>query len=361
MARAKKTGLEYFPHDTSMSNDTLVERLEYSHGLTGYAVLNKLYEAIYRDGYFIRWTKEEEEIFSMKQHIDGQTLKSCINRCLELGIFSLTLYKTHSILTSEGIQKRFLFIRKKNADVLLAEYCLVSDEPISEKLPPKEQKQETKAENIPQNDTESGESDVPEAHIDDKVKENKIKESTQNEIKRDGMPIGAIDVLGNRFAYKDRIDQTLQKWNLFAEEMKLSRILYLPTYREELLIQRLREPQFDIDKIIAAIRKQPHLLGDNGIRWKIDFEWIIKDEKYIKILEGVYRKDTFIPPKRAQSEFSPFTFECLSCNTTITANIIQVKELNGRGFWKCSNCKREYKGEEILKIFQKQSEGEKVC
>jgi len=34
----------------------------------------------------------------------------------------------------------------------------------------------------------------------------------------------------------------------------------------------------------------PHLMGDNDREWKADFEWLIKAENMIKVLEGRYHK-----------------------------------------------------------------------
>ena len=51
MGRHQKKGLDYFPLDVHMDNS--VALLEVDHGLEGFAILIKLYQKIYADGYYI--------------------------------------------------------------------------------------------------------------------------------------------------------------------------------------------------------------------------------------------------------------------------------------------------------------------
>ena len=56
MARPVKSGLNYFPMDVDM--DDKVELIEAKHGITGFGILIKLYQKIYKEGYYINWKEE---------------------------------------------------------------------------------------------------------------------------------------------------------------------------------------------------------------------------------------------------------------------------------------------------------------
>lgn len=82
-----------------------------------------------------------------------------------------------------------------------------------------------------------------------------------------------------------------QKWNEFAPKFNLSKINNLTNDRKKHLKQRLSEPGFNFDKILEIISGTKFLLGKSERGWKIDFDFIIKNEEnYNKILEGKYGK-----------------------------------------------------------------------
>ena len=56
MSRPIKQGLDYFPMDVDL--DEKFELLEAKHGLLGFAVIIKLFQRIYREGYFLKWNEE---------------------------------------------------------------------------------------------------------------------------------------------------------------------------------------------------------------------------------------------------------------------------------------------------------------
>ncbi|MDR2426450.1 MAG: replication protein [Endomicrobium sp.] len=83
------------------------------------------------------------------------------------------------------------------------------------------------------------------------------------------------------------------KWNEFAKINNLSSVSKLTTSRKDKLSARLKEKEFNFDNILTAIVKQPFLLGQNNRKWKVDFDWIIKnDNNYTKILEEKYLNST---------------------------------------------------------------------
>ena len=125
-------GVNYFPLDVHLEDK--VNLIEAEFGLTGFAVLIKLYQKIYGgSGYYTLCNNEVELLFSSKINLDIKRLKRIVEKCIERDIFSKDMYDKFSILTSKGIQKRFFTItkRRKESDVKW-DYILLSGKEINE-------------------------------------------------------------------------------------------------------------------------------------------------------------------------------------------------------------------------------------
>lgn len=80
----------------------------------------------------------------------------------------------------------------------------------------------------------------------------------------------------------------IETWNSFADKHNLSKIIKLTDVRKSHITNRLKEPDFDLDKIMVLIGNSDFLLGKKA-DWKIDFDFIFSSKNnYIKILEGKY-------------------------------------------------------------------------
>lgn len=117
MARPNKQGLDYFPMD--VTTDDKFELIEAKHGIIGFAVIIKLYQKIYKDGYFISWNEEMLLIFKKSINVDINDINVIINDAIKYNIFDKTLFEKYKILSSTGIQKRFLAAcdRRKSVDL----------------------------------------------------------------------------------------------------------------------------------------------------------------------------------------------------------------------------------------------------
>lgn len=105
MARPIKSGVDYFPLDTAL--DTKFELIEAEFGLTGFAVVVKLFQKIYGEfGYYCEWTDEVALLFSRKCG-GGNVVSEIVSAAIKRGIFDQDMYDKYSILTSRGIQKRY--------------------------------------------------------------------------------------------------------------------------------------------------------------------------------------------------------------------------------------------------------------
>jgi len=127
MARPTKTGLDYFPLDTDIDQDDKVMLIESEHGLKGFAVLVKLLMRIYDNGYFYEWSKKQQLLLSKRINVDVNEINVIINSCIEWGFFDKYMLETYEILTSRGIQKRFLEATKRRNRVKIDKKYLLLD------------------------------------------------------------------------------------------------------------------------------------------------------------------------------------------------------------------------------------------
>lgn len=155
MARPKKEGMDYFPHDTDAVNDEKLEALRMLYGNDGYAFYFIMLERIYRtkDAELDISDAETIQILSRKVSVSLETFHKMLETCFKRDIFDRKLYEQHGVLTSKGIQKRVA--------------------PVVEKREKMRQKYSRSKDN--------GVSDAETEQKPDKVKESKGKESKVKE------------------------------------------------------------------------------------------------------------------------------------------------------------------------------------
>lgn len=127
--RQNKVGLDYFELDCQMEEKVRLIQAEY--GLKGFAVFVRLLQKIYGEhGYYCEWTQDSELLFMSENGLNSgslQLLRNIVSACVRRNIFSDRLLKEYGILTSCGIQKRYLKATAKREVVnLKKEYLLIS-------------------------------------------------------------------------------------------------------------------------------------------------------------------------------------------------------------------------------------------
>ncbi|MCK5611219.1 DUF4373 domain-containing protein [Candidatus Pacearchaeota archaeon] len=126
MPRPNKTGLDYFSHDVYMSEDPKLEMIEADFRIEGYGVYVKILERIYRNGYYIQWDGRQLKLFSRRVNVDINLVTKIVTACINEGLFDLNAYKCHKILTSTGIQRRFIAgTMRRNEVEMFAKYLLL--------------------------------------------------------------------------------------------------------------------------------------------------------------------------------------------------------------------------------------------
>ena len=126
--------LIYFTLDCHM--DDSIKLLESEFGLKGFAVIIKLYQKIYGgEGYYCNWNQDVELLFAAslstdREPIGGSFVSEVIKGCLRREVFDKGMYEKYGILTSRGIQKRYLEAAKRRTTAkLINEYLLVKVDP----------------------------------------------------------------------------------------------------------------------------------------------------------------------------------------------------------------------------------------
>ncbi|MBU8770302.1 DUF4373 domain-containing protein [Cytobacillus oceanisediminis] len=108
MARPKKEGMDYFPHDTDAVNDEKIESLRLLYGNDGYAFYFILLERIYRTKQFELDVSDAEtiQILAKKVSVSEDKFLKMLETSLKRDCFDRQAYEERKVLTSEGIKKR---------------------------------------------------------------------------------------------------------------------------------------------------------------------------------------------------------------------------------------------------------------
>lgn len=127
MARPINKGLDYFPLDTDIDQDDKIALVESDFGVEGFGIVIKLLMKAYSNGYFYEWGEKEQKLFVRRVNVDINTLSAVVNACIRWGVFDRHIFERFEVLTSRGIQKRYLEATTRRKDVeLYEEYILLS-------------------------------------------------------------------------------------------------------------------------------------------------------------------------------------------------------------------------------------------
>lgn len=126
MARPTKKGIDYFPLDVVLDDDLRLIEAEFK--LKGFAVVVKLYQKIYGGfGYYCEWTKEVALLFSDEVRLGRNVVSEIVEASFRRGIFDRDIFEKFGVLTSRGIQKRYLdAVSRRKKIELIKEYLLLT-------------------------------------------------------------------------------------------------------------------------------------------------------------------------------------------------------------------------------------------
>lgn len=131
MARPIKKGLEYFPMDTDFFADKKIRLLRGEFGAAGLLVLLATYCRIYdTEGYWASFD-DDDAILTADElgcGITAQTVRDIIQCAVRRGLFDRRIFEEYGVLTSHGIQRRFVVVSAKRGKIgVIAEYWLLDE------------------------------------------------------------------------------------------------------------------------------------------------------------------------------------------------------------------------------------------
>ena len=192
MARPRKTGLDYFPHDTDTDTDLNFQRYQAVTGLVGYAFYFKILEICFRNGGYCHVSDSETLILLAKQVFlyriiesetavsEAEMFQKLLSACFKYSLLDEQEYTKNKIITSNGIKRRFEVVNRKR--VLTRGYVVTEAEtPVTE-----------------ENSTQS------------KVKESKEKESKGKNLRKKFNPEGKDKFQDYVYLSKDELQDLLK-------------------------------------------------------------------------------------------------------------------------------------------------------
>lgn len=257
MARPIKDGVDYFPFDVDFFQDKKIRILKSEFGAKGITVLIALFCEIYRThGYYLKW--DDDDCFIMADAVgcgcSPEHIKQVVQGCLRRSVFDDRVFQVFGVLTSAGIQRRYIRMLKSRTSItIVKEYWLLNNENLND-VPTGVLDKVTffsvsGAENAvlgagnPCKNTENP--------IKEKEKENKRKESKG----KGESPFGD---------FPDALKEKLEEWLRYKSERRES---YKPTGLHSLVEQVKKHRKDATDAQICALIDESMANGWRGIIW----------------------------------------------------------------------------------------------
>ena len=266
MARPQKNGLDYFPLDVDIDQDDKIALIEAQHGVVGFAIVIKLLMKIYKNSYFYEWTEKEQLLFSKRINVDINSINVVINDCIKWGVFDSKLLETKKILTSKGVQSRYLEAVGRRTKVEIKKEYLLLDENII---------------NVYKNliivDINSNNEDVSDnINPQSKVKKSKVKKSKENNNKENNCS---------------------SDFNIYIYMQQRGFITISPLIAEQI--------QADIEMYSLEEVKQAIDIADNNGKHTYSYVKGILDKRRANGVDGSTRQDN----KQSEDKWSKYEFE----------------------------------------------------
>jgi len=280
MARKGKVGIEYFSHDVDMMQDKKMRILVAKHGLTGYAVYNRLLEEIYRDkGYYLQIDEDFNILFSNDNNLELNVYILILNDCIEKELFSKDLYIKYNILTSDRIQINYCAATERRKEVVFIKEFMLVD--ILNKYNLEKVNVNILVHNV----------DILELNADigtqSKVNRKESKKKVKEKEKEKDISIVDIDFKQKIIPYKKIVDL----YNNILGDL-LPKVISISKNRKTKIKARYNNELDTLEKwetLFNTVEEQDFLLGTNKNNWKVTFDWLIaNDNNFVKVLEKQY-------------------------------------------------------------------------
>lgn len=126
MARPYKSGLDYFSFDVDFFEDEKITAISVEFGIKGEVIAIRLLCAIYRNGYYAKWDVPLKMKIAKSSGLAPDLIDQVVDRLVKWGFFDQDLFNSSAILTSKGIQRRYLKSTKRRLESAIRDYCLLN-------------------------------------------------------------------------------------------------------------------------------------------------------------------------------------------------------------------------------------------
>ena len=112
MGRPIKQGLDYFPLNVDFFEDDKIQFVSSRFDEKGELIAIKLLCKIFKAGYYITWNDDTALLFSKGagRNITPSLANEVVNELIKRGFFHKGLFERFAVLTSNGIQRRYIKI-----------------------------------------------------------------------------------------------------------------------------------------------------------------------------------------------------------------------------------------------------------
>lgn len=129
MARPTKKGLDYFPLDVDFLSNLKVRRIIKACGKEAVHILVALLANIYRDeGYYVLWDDDLAFLVADEVGTKEGTVEELVRKAVQVKFFDKDIFDKYSVLTSKGIQNRYILATKERKKVELEFRYLLTNE-----------------------------------------------------------------------------------------------------------------------------------------------------------------------------------------------------------------------------------------
>lgn len=135
MARPLKSGVDYWGFDCGFFDDKKVKLIRSEFGIKGEYIAIRLINYTYKEnGYYKKW--DEEDCLLMSSELGGvdggitpEFIGEVVKGCVRRSLFDERVYNVFGVLTSPGIQRRFVRMVANNREkiTIIEEYWLLDN------------------------------------------------------------------------------------------------------------------------------------------------------------------------------------------------------------------------------------------
>ncbi|MBW1612419.1 MAG: DUF4373 domain-containing protein [Deltaproteobacteria bacterium] len=120
--------MDYFPFDVDFFDDPKIEAISGEFGSKGESITARLLCEVYRNGYYAEWSEQLMLKIAKRSNSSPDLVNQVVSRLVKWGFFNKAVFNRLEILTSRGIQARYLEAtkRRKNNNTIDPDHDLIN-------------------------------------------------------------------------------------------------------------------------------------------------------------------------------------------------------------------------------------------